>query len=232
MIGGKFAPFTFNFTDMNRILFTITLAAVALLSSNGCKSTVEVPTSMALRNGTISNPSAATVKVSLSNRAVYVIENGETKFAASIAIGTAKNPTPTGNFKVQSKEAKKRSSGYGFFVKGDQVVPGKRSNMPSGYRYVGYPLPYWVYFSHDCGFHGGAVWPEPRTHGCLRMHKSIAAEFYNIVKVGTPVLVANSQPEDATVGKNIPRPTDFDHPDSPPSVLVTDAVFTDPNVYY
>jgi len=230
---GRFAPEHSDLIVMKPNFVIAAAFALSILLLSACKSTtVEVPASMALRNGAVNDPSAVTVKVSLGNRAVYVIENGETKFAAAIAIGTASNPTPVGNFKVQSKEAKKRSSGYGFFVKGDQVIPGKRSNMPSGYRDVGYPLPYWVYFSHDCGFHGGAVWPEPRTHGCLRLHKTIAADFYNMVKVGTPVLVANSQPEDASVGRNIPRPTDFDHPDSPPSVLITDAPFTRTDVYY
>ncbi|MEM6915516.1 MAG: L,D-transpeptidase, partial [Verrucomicrobiota bacterium] len=167
------------------------------------------------------------VRVSLNNRAVYVLENGEPRFVAAVTIGKPTHPTPVGDFKVQHKEAKKRSSIYGFFVKGDEVIPGKRSNMPAGYRYVGYPLPYWVYFAHDCGFHAGAVWPEARTHGCLRLHRTIAREFYNLVEVGTPVRIRNSWPEDSTVGQNVPRPTDYDHPDSSPALRASDAVFTD-----
>ena len=186
---------------------------------------VEVPASMAVRFGAVQNKDAISVRVSLNNRAVYVYEGDEPRFVAAVAIGTPSDPTPTGTFKVQHKEVKKRSSSYGFFVKGDEVIPGKRSNMPSGYRYVGYPLPYWVYFAHGCGFHAGAVWPEPRTHGCLRLHKSVADDFYHLVKVGTPVTIANSLPEDATLGKNIPRPTDYAHPDSPPAVRASEAVF-------
>ncbi|MAS96231.1 MAG: L,D-transpeptidase [Verrucomicrobiales bacterium] len=207
------------------------MALGALASVSGCatKPSQEVPASMAVRFGSVQDVSKVEVKVSLGNRAVYVLEGGEPKFVAAVAIGTPSDPTPTGTFKVQHKEIKKRSSSYGFFVKGDEVIPGERRKMPSGYRYVGYPLPYWVYFSHGCGFHAGAVWPQPRTHGCLRLHKSVAAEFYNLVKVGTPVTIANSLPEDATIGQNVPRPTDYDHPDSSPAVRASDAVFENMN---
>ncbi len=187
------------------------------------------PKSMAVRYGNITNMDAVTVKVSLSNKAVYVLEAGQPRFVAAVCIGKPTHPTPTGTWRVQHKEVKKRSSIYGFFVKDGHVVPGKRSNMPAGYSYKGYPLPYWVYFGKDCGFHAGAVWPEARTHGCLRLHKSIAGEFYNMTKVGTPVIIQHSHPEDATLGKNVPRPTDYNHPDSSPAVRASDAVFTDIN---
>jgi len=202
------------------------IAALSILGA--CKTTdvVDTPASMAVRYGTVVNPGNLNVRVSLGNRAVYVFEGDEPRFVAAVAIGKPSNPTPTGSFKIQSKEFKKRSSGYGFFVKGDEVIPGKRSDMPSGYRYVGYPLPYWAYFAQDCGFHAGAVWPEPRTHGCLRLHKTIADDFFHLMTVGTTVTIANSLPEDATIGKNVPRPTDYAHPDSSPAVRASDAVFT------
>ena len=212
------------------------LPVFAALVAAGCATkpgSNDVPASMAVRYGTVEKVSDVKVRVSLNHRAVYVYEGDEPKFVAAVAIGKPSDPTPTGTFKVQHKEVKKRSSSYGFFVKGDQVIPGKRSNMPRGYRYVGYPLPYWVYFAHGCGFHAGAVWPEPRTHGCLRLHKSVADDFYHMVKVGTPITIANSLPEDSTLGRNVPRPKDFSHPDSAPAVRASDAVFTDmDNVWF
>lgn len=207
-------------------------AAAALLlgtvALTGCKSTgVETPASMAVRHGTVGNVNDVKVRVSLSNRAVYVYENDEPRFVAAVGIGMPSHPTPTGSFRIQSKEARKRSSIYGFFRMGDRVVPGKSSNKPAGATYIGYPLPYWAYFAHDCGFHAGTVRPQPHTHGCLRLHKSVAEDFFNMIKVGTPVTIADSLPEDATLGKNVPRPTDYDMPDSPPAVKASDKVFTD-----
>jgi hypothetical protein len=203
----------------------VALSLIALALNSCATKGPEVPASMALRYGTVTNPADISVRVSLSNRAVYVFEKGEPRFAAAVAIGTPEDPTPLGNFKVFSKQPRKRSGTYGFFVKGEEIVPGKASQMPSGYKYVGYPMPWWVEFSSGYGFHAGAVWPSPRTHGCLRLHRTIAGEFFNLVNSGTPVHIANSLPEDATIGKTIPRPTDFDAPDSPRSILVTDAPF-------
>lgn len=199
------------------------LAAAAFFQAS-CK-TIEPakPTSMALRYGTVTNPATVNVKVSLNNRAVYVFEGSEPRFVAAVAIGTPSDPTPTGSFKAFNKLPRKRSGTYGFYVKGDEIIPGKRSGLPSGYSYVGYPMPWWVEFKTGYGFHAGAVWPTPRTHGCLRLHRTIAKEFFEMVPAGATIQIAQSQPEDATIGKNVPRPTDYDQPDHPRSVLITDA---------
>tara|TARA_B100000927_G_scaffold291119_1_gene292007 strand:+ start:4766 stop:5440 length:675 start_codon:yes stop_codon:yes gene_type:complete len=187
---------------------------------------------MAIRYGKVSNPSDIEVRVSLNNRAVYVYENEEPRFVAAVAIGTKANPTPTGNFRAFNKLPRKRSNTYGFWVKGEEIIPGRRTSMPYGYRYVGYPMPYWVEFKSGYGFHAGAVWPQPRTKGCLRLHRSIASDFFHLVKPGTPIHIANSLPEDSVLGKKVPRPIDYDLPDSPRSVLITDAPFDSVNVLF
>lgn len=201
------------------------LALGAALLQVSCATKPEAgPVSMAARYGTVTNPANVQVKVSLNNRAVYVLEGAEPRFVAAIAIGKADSPTPKGSFKAFNKLPRKRSGTYGFYVKGEEIRPGKRSDMPAGYRYVGYPMPWWVEFaSGGYGFHAGGVWPEPRTKGCLRLHRSIAKEFFDMVPAGAPIHIADSQPEDATIGKSVPRPTDYADPDAPPSVLITDA---------
>lgn len=209
-------------------LTTGCLVFLSLILLSGCASMKQdAPASMAIRRGAITNPDAVKVRVSLANRAVYVYEGDEPRFITSVEIGRSGYATPTGDTKAFNKIARKRSNTYGFFVKGDQIIPGKRSQLPPGYRYVGYPMPWWVEFAAGgYGFHAGAVWPEPRSHGCLHIHSSVAGDFFHMVKEGTPIHVAHSLPEDATIGKNIPRPHDYNHPDSPPSVLITDAPFS------
>lgn len=160
------------------------------------------------------NPANVKVKVSLQNRMVYVLEGDKALLVTATAIGTPSNPTPKGNFRVTGKIKDKRSGTYGFWAKGDTIVPGKSSKSPgSGYRYIGFPMQYWVEFLPGYGFHVGSVWPIPRTHGCLRLHQNAAREFFELVRVGTPVSIANTQPEDATLGKNPSRPTDYNDPD-------------------
>ena len=187
---------------------------------------------MAIKYGKVSNPNDIKVRVSLHNRAVYVYENEEPRFVAAVAIGTEANPTPTGNFRAFNKLPRKRSNTYGFWVKREEIIPGRRTSMPSDFRYVGYPMPYWVEFKSGYGFHAGAVWPEPRTKGCLRLHRSIASDFFHLVKTGTPIHIAKSLPEDSVLGRKVPRPTDYDLPDSPSSVLITDAPFESVNVLF
>jgi hypothetical protein len=175
------------------------------------------------------NPDAVRVKVSLSKQIVYVMEGNKALLVAATNVGTAAKPTPSGNFRIYSKIAQKRSGSYGYWVNGSTAAPGEsgRSTVPGGH-YVGYPMAYWCEFAPAYGFHQGYVWPQPRTHGCLRLHHNVAPKFYALVKNGTPVNIAYSQPEDATVGANIPRPTDYNDPDPAPSFMVSSQVFKQP----
>jgi hypothetical protein len=173
------------------------------------------------------NPENVRVKVSLANRAVYVMEGDTPLLVTATAIGLPTDKTPTGSFRVTNKIEKKRSNSYGFSVNGDSIRPCKRANATG--RYVGFPMAYWVEFKPAYGFHEGAVWPIPRTHGCLRLHKNVAPKFFALTRIGTPVHIAESQPEDATIGKNLKRPQDYADPDPANSILISDAIFTQPS---
>ena len=209
------------------IFYLIALAAVAL---TGCETTALRPNYDPVGYKP-KNPDNVRVKVSLQNRMVYVMEGNKPLLVTATAIGTPSNPTPKGNFRVIDKIENKRSNSYGFWVKGDSIIAGTSSQCPgSGYRYVGFPMQYWVSFYPAYGFHVGSVWPTPRTHGCLRLHENAAREFYEIVRLGTPVSIANTQPEDATLGKNPPRPQDYNDHDPAKSFTISSAVFKkDPN---
>lgn len=174
------------------------------------------------------NPDNVRIKVSLANRAVYVMEGDRPLLVTATSIGTRENPTPKGNFRVYNKIEKKRSNTYGFSVSGDSIRASKRVNATG--RYVGFPMAYWVEFKPAYGFHEGSVWPsvEGRTHGCLRLHKNVAPKFYALAKMGTPVNIAHSQPEDATLGRNLRRPTDYADPDPPANVLISPGIFSAP----
>jgi L,D-transpeptidase catalytic domain len=172
------------------------------------------------------NPDNVRIKVSLQNRAVYVMEGDRPLLVTATAIGTPSHPTPSGNFRIFNKIPKKRSGSYGFSVSGDSIRPCKSSEATG--RYVGFPMAWWCEFTPAFGFHEGSVWPMPRTHGCLRLHKSVAPKFYELARIGTPVNISQTQPEDATIGRNLKRPTDYADPDPPASYLISDRVFTTP----
>jgi hypothetical protein len=173
------------------------------------------------------NPDNVRVKVSLQNRAVYVMEGDRPLLVTATAIGKADHPTPTGSFRVFAKIPQKRSGSYGYSVSSSGIYPCT-SGAATGH-YIGFPMAWWVEFAGGYGFHEGSVWPTPRTHGCLRLHKNVAPKFYALAKIGTPVSIAYSQPEDSTIGRNLKRPTDYADPDPPASVMVSDRAFTAPS---
>jgi len=211
---------------MNRLSLLAALVA-SLIFVTGCSTSSPLRTSYNSTAYRPNNPDNVRVKVSLQNRAVYVMEGDRPLLVTATAIGTPSKPTPSGNFRVFSKLPKKRSGSYGFSVAGDGSIRPSKSSQATG-RYVGFPMAYWVEFLPGYGFHEGSVWPMPRTHGCLRLHKNVAPKFFALTKSGTPINIQQTQPEDATLGKNLKRPTDYADPDPANAVLISDAIFTTP----
>ena len=174
-----------------------------------------------------SDPTNVTVKVSLKNSSIYVMEGEKPLLVTATCIGKNNSPTPLGKFRAFNRLPRKRSNTYGFHVSGSEIKPGRRDETPKGYKYIGYPMPYWVEFKSGYGFHAGYVHPVPRTHGCLRIHNNVAPKFFELVQPGTPIFIANSLPEDTDIGKNLRRPQDYKDPDPARSYLVSDSLFDD-----
>jgi L,D-transpeptidase catalytic domain len=174
------------------------------------------------------DPSKVVVKVSLSKENIYVMEGDRCLMAVACSVGVPAKPTPRGNFTIYRKEEDKRSGSYGFRVQGDRVVPAEAgANVPG--RYVGYPMGFWCEFAPAYGFHQGFVHPNPRTHGCIRLKGEAAPKFYALVRIGTPVRIAETQPEDTTIGPKVQRVDDSRAPDPDPHVSVTSAAFQKPS---
>lgn len=153
------------------------------------------------------NPNNVKVKLSTSTQNLYVMEGDKPLMAVQGCVGTSSTPTPKGNFRVTNKIRNKR-----------------RISSPG----AGYPMAYWVEFLPAYGFHEGFVWNEPRTHGCIRLHREAAARLFALVKVGTPISIATSQPEDATIGRTVRRLDQRNDPNPPESQLMSASWFQDP----
>lgn len=175
------------------------------------------------------SPQNVHVYVSIKAAMVYVMEGSKPLLVTPTTVGTPEHPTPLGNFHVTSKNPVKRSGEYGFWVNGNDAHPGSATASPGpGWTYVGYPMAYWVEFEPGFGFHEGYVWPIPHSHGCLRLHRNAAPKFFQLVQVGTPVTIAQSLPEDATLGKNVNHPTDYNDPDPPAARMISPNYFKEP----
>ena len=148
------------------------------------------------------NPRNVRVKASVNHRAVYVLEGDKPLLVTPANFGAPGHGTPLGNHRAYARIRNKRSMSYGK-----------------------YPMPFWVEFRPGYGFHGGWVHAVNKSHGCVRLPWNVAPKFWELVPLGTPINVAPNQPEDLTLGKNIPRLNDATAPEWPQNVLWTDRVF-------
>jgi lipoprotein-anchoring transpeptidase ErfK/SrfK len=168
------------------------------------------------------NPNNVSVKVSTSTQHIYVKEGDRLLMAVQGTVGE-NNETPSGSFRIYNKLKTKRSGSFGFTSSGAPADIHKGQSVA-----VGYPMAYWCEFAPGYGFHQGFVWSIPRTHGCIRLHKEAAARLFQLVKIGTPVNISRTQPEDAQYGKLVRKLDQRNDPDPPTSLLMSDRYFTDP----
>jgi hypothetical protein len=152
------------------------------------------------------NPSAVKVKISTGAQRLYVVEGDKVLLASPITVGKAGTPTPSGNFTIYSKQANRR-----------------RVSSPG----AGYPMTYWMEFKSAYGIHWGFMKPTPSTHGCVRMPLKAAQKTFSLVRSGTPLNVASSQPWDSTVGKTLPVLNDSSLQDPPMAYMLSPQVFAD-----
>ena len=153
------------------------------------------------------DPSNVKVKLSLATQNLYVMEGDRLLMAAQGNVGKPGAATPTGHFTIYNKEKHRR-----------------RASEPDR----GYPMAYWCEFAPAYGFHEGFVWSVPHTHGCVRLHKEAAARLFALTRIGTPVEIARSLPEDEKYGKQVQRLDQSRDPDPPRSLLMSPEWFKDP----
>ncbi len=193
----------------SRFLQTIALVAVAAALSSCAtkkKSSGRYSTSFDPPAKAVTNPSAVKVKLSTGAQRVYVMQGNEVLLATPCSVGTAGTPTPHGTFSIYSKVANRR-----------------RASSPG----AGYPMTFWMEFKSAYGMHWGWVKPYPCTHGCVRLPIKSAQKIFAMVKQGTPLIIASSHPEDATIGKTLPVLDDSSLADPPDSYMMSSKVFSD-----
>ena len=186
-------------------LLTTLCAVAAIVVLSGCSANM-IGGSYSVKAYAPHNPAAVHVKVSTSTQNIYVMEGSRVLMAVQGCVG-ANGATGSGHYTIIEKIKDKR-----------------RASEPD----AGYPMAYWCSWKSAYGFHEGFVHPRPRTHGCIRMHREAAARFYALVRIGTPVDIASSQPEDATVGRTVRKLDQSRDPDPPRSFMLSQAWFKDP----
>lgn len=123
------------------------------------------------------------LRLSLSDRKVYVYRGENIEATYPVAIGKSGWETPTGEFKVISQI--NQPGWTNPFT--DEVMPPGPDN-PLGDRWIGF----WTDGNNTIGFHGTPNRESvgrAASHGCVRMYNEDIRKLFEIVALGTSVTV-------------------------------------------
>lgn len=126
-------------------------------------------------------------------QAKYYIAGQQVGYS-TISSGKAGHGTPSGEFKVLSKDANHKSSTYGSIVDshGNTLVGDytKGQPVPSGGIYKGAEMNNALQLTTSgIWMHEGLVTAAPESHGCIRLPKDMAKIFFDNTPVGTRVII-------------------------------------------
>jgi lipoprotein-anchoring transpeptidase ErfK/SrfK len=125
------------------------------------------------------------IVVSLEDRKLALLENGEVKKVYTVAVGKPSTPSPVGTFTIERRVANPTYS-----HNGQLVAPGPGN--PVGTRWMGLSV-------HGYGIHGTNA-PKSigkaASHGCIRMSKADLEEFFEMVRAGDVVEIVGQRNEE------------------------------------
>jgi len=136
------------------------------------------------------------IVVSLEDRKLALVEDGQVKKVYAVAVGKPSTPSPVGTFTIE-----RRVVNPTYRHNGKTVLPGPGN--PVGTRWMGLS-------KHGYGIHGTN---EPKSigkaasHGCIRMARANLEEFYELVAEGDTVeLVGQRNDQTAQLFGSAPLP--------------------------
>ena len=125
------------------------------------------------------------IVVSIPDRKLALIEDGEVVKVYRIAVGALESPTPKGEFKIVN-----RLTSPTYYHPGKVIGPG--ADNPLGTRWMGLNL-------KGFGIHGTNVPTsigKAASHGCVRMAKKDLEELFELVQVGDVVVIRGERDEE------------------------------------
>ena len=147
-------------------------------------------------------PVKRTIVVSLEDRKLALVENGQVKKVYTVAIGKPSTPSPEGTFTIA-----RRVKNPVYMHEGKTVQPGPGN--PVGTRWMGLNIKgYGIHGTNQPKSIGKAA-----SHGCIRMAKSDLEEMYEMVAVGDQVeLIGQRNEETAELFGGPQKPATSEQP--------------------
>jgi len=143
------------------------------------------------------------IVVSLEDRKLALIENGEVKKVYTVAVGKPSTPSPEGTFTIQRRVANPT-----YHHDGKTILPGP--NNPVGTRWMGLnKMGYGIHGTNEPRSIGKAA-----SHGCIRMAKADIEEFYPRVTIGDTVrFIGHRDEETARLFDPAEKPASVPNPE-------------------
>ncbi|MBS1802446.1 MAG: L,D-transpeptidase [Acidobacteria bacterium] len=142
-----------------------------------------------------------TIVVSLEDRKLALVEDGQVKKVYTVSVGKPSTPSPVGTFTIQ-----RRVKNPVYQHEGKVVQPGPAN--PVGTRWMGLSV-------KGYGIHGTN---EPKSigkaasHGCIRMARKDLEEMYEMVHVGDSVELIGQRNEETAELFGEPKPVTAEQP--------------------
>jgi lipoprotein-anchoring transpeptidase ErfK/SrfK len=156
---------------------------------------------------------AKRILISIPHRKLALIQDGEVVRLYDTAVGTAKTPSPVGDFAIVN-----RIPNPTYYAPGKVTGPGKSN--PLGTRWMGLTIKgYGIHGTNVPGSIGKAA-----SHGCIRMRNRDVEELFDLVSVGDRVELHGQLDEEVVSlfgelhRRTAPPPEPKKHPS--PAVLV------------
>jgi lipoprotein-anchoring transpeptidase ErfK/SrfK len=125
-----------------------------------------------------------TIVVSLEDRKLALVVNGQVKKIYPVAVGKPSTPSPVGTFTIE-----RRITNPTYHHHGKTVPPGPHN--PVGTRWMGLSIQgYGIHGTNEPNSIGKAA-----SHGCIRMAKTDVQELFELVAVGDTVQLVGKRNE-------------------------------------
>jgi lipoprotein-anchoring transpeptidase ErfK/SrfK len=161
---------------MKRISFIF--CALALLAGTGCNEASQQTTTTRVETEPVEPPEPSIrLVLSISAREVAVMEGADTLRKYPIAVGKAKNPTPTGEFKIHQIDFNPDwTPPDSEWSKDEEYTPPGHPDNPMGRARIIYQMPYTLHGTKDLKSLGKA-----QSHGSVRMANTDVIELAKLI---------------------------------------------------
>lgn len=150
----------------------------------------------------------SSIEIALAEQRGLLIVDGGIAMDFPVATGKRSHPTPAGSYTIMGKQKDYGSNLYGKIVDATGTVlvadaDTRTDVVPEGGSFVPAKMPYWMRLTNTgVGLHVGYIPGHAASHGCIRLKREVAVKLFEIVKIGTPVVIAVKAPSLSQLSKS------------------------------